>query len=1436
MAYSRHDAASLCWLFTNLTVGCYQAGIAGNNFPLLAFGPVLLGWQPTPLEFADATTEPPIGILQFVFPPEESGSTAVFACMLLSNQSIRCAVTDMDYRALVDMAPPDSYAVDDGSQKVVQMCAGNAHVCVLYWNGVIRCWGSAEGCLGGACWAPPSVLFSAIDCGKSFTCGVRTDGGVSCWGSPLTTSALRPPSGVYSQLVISQQVPCAVSAIDASVHCWGAVSKAYSGQTLVLPTMSVKEPSWLCALRRRHNPALTPSIACWSEDGAAAGVMYLPPRLAHTAFHSIAVTSFYICVQFEDDLTVECFGDNSNPEASLFLAVPPPAVLGPIRKVGVVPGSNQAYFWLLDGSLRAFGHAEDPILPVLANSSALQWERFQIAGAHATAIIGTLINGTESDHTHTRRARQRRSERPFSPLALLYGSHVSLSSVLLMQDAPPECALWYPATVLSILRAESGNASLHFTHLFTAARLSQCTNTCGALSDGRAVCFGQTFLSFAAVNSTVLTLDLPRWDGARSVAVQLTLNPLESTPAFTVCVLGWSGFPYCFTLQIGVPGVRRSYAPNQRLSSMIPDADTYIYGMLAVEEQLIQWNPMGIKFSGRVSTLPSLALQVAPQFHYRYRAGPVLPCPPGTFSLGVGSITPLCSGLCAAGRYGNSSKNINALCGGECPLGSFCPSGSIIPIPCPAGSYGAQTGLVNSGCSGSCLPGRHCPAGSSDPDLFLCPLGWASKQADEPCAPCEINTYSGLAPSSECTPCPPNSFAPTAGLSSCLACPSSGIECGLGSAMILEGHWAHLTNLSSSQFDASSFGPFVCPPDYCEGEGDGASDPVAGGALVNPCSPHRSLAGDNPLCGRCDAGYWEWNSVCTECPPVNWPIVLLLVALSFLLVMALHVLSQRSTSSARLSILIFFAQTALLLLRARSSDELSRVFAWLHLFNLSITAPTGDNCLGQYSAQQVLLLEAILPLTALLPMFVLAFIRWCWLRCSARRSTPRTAFAGSPPVSAAAYTAVHRPFPWHEYVRTTITILLIAYQQLCVCTLAYLQCVPVGPYRVVFSKPSIDCTSPDYKALQPLAIITIIFLAVIVPAALACFLYKHRAVILHQQHALIRAQIEQQDDEPLPPILKSSSRPQFVTDRSVSVSSFPEHSVMTDDSIFPGSAASGSGAGVVAPASSGLLTSSNILFTKRFSALYISYRPGCYMWLVVLLTRRVVLIMTAVLLLTSPQVQSLVFSLLCLLIAATHAHIQPFFVAIDNRLETMSLVCLLALSQVLASQSASSDQPMPLALQLIAGLLLSVPMLVLLTIIIRFATQRPRVRAMLRVCARQLPFCGRCCLPAPRRRHRTRKISSGGALSSASAAAADQRDRDLSADAVSLHSAGSFDPSARQQQRGPSPPAGQPSSAPSEQGDSSFSPASAGAASFGARIAATSDAEERAAQWKQALL
>jgi hypothetical protein len=74
---------------------------------------------------------------------------------------------------------------------------------------------------------------------------------------------------------------------------------------------------------------------------------------------------------------------------------------------------------------------------------------------------------------------------------------------------------------------------------------------------------------------------------------------------------------------------------------------------------------------------------LAPAYHYRTGAGPMLPCRNGTFSMITdggfsGSINPICAGVCHEGFYG-SGKYTNEYCEGPCPEGTVSYCESILP-------------------------------------------------------------------------------------------------------------------------------------------------------------------------------------------------------------------------------------------------------------------------------------------------------------------------------------------------------------------------------------------------------------------------------------------------------------------------------------------------------------------------------------------------------------------------------------------------------------------------------------------------------------------------------------------------------------------------------------------------------------------------------------
>jgi hypothetical protein len=85
---------------------------------------------------------------------------------------------------------------------------------------------------------------------------------------------------------------------------------------------------------------------------------------------------------------------------------------------------------------------------------------------------------------------------------------------------------------------------------------------------------------------------------------------------------------------------------------------------------------------------------------------------------------------CPGGTFGAVQGLTNNLCSGPCPLGHYCPEGTIIPIKCKAGIFGNSTGLIDEHCNSECWTGGcsdnkckegyYCPEGSLTPDQFEC--------------------------------------------------------------------------------------------------------------------------------------------------------------------------------------------------------------------------------------------------------------------------------------------------------------------------------------------------------------------------------------------------------------------------------------------------------------------------------------------------------------------------------------------------------------------------------------------------------------------------------------------------------------------------------------------------------------------------------------------
>lgn len=170
-------------------------------------------------------------------------------------------------------------------------------------------------------------------------------------------------------------------------------------------------------------------------------------------------------------------------------------------------------------------------------------------------------------------------------------------------------------------------------------------------------------------------------------------------------------------------------------------------------------------------------------------------CPIGTYCDTMSMSSPK---ICPLGTYNSNtgSTSINDCL--SCPVGKYCPIGTLFPISCPA-EYYCKSGSVNlTACPpgfycpysttilNECPPGFYCPESSSTP--FPCPIGSYCPKGSSSGIPCrggyecpfgsfseiicQKNTFS-LPSSGSCTQCPFGQFTLKEGAIECDECPFS---------------------------------------------------------------------------------------------------------------------------------------------------------------------------------------------------------------------------------------------------------------------------------------------------------------------------------------------------------------------------------------------------------------------------------------------------------------------------------------------------------------------------------------------------------------------------------------------------------------------------------------------------------------------------------------
>ena len=123
--------------------------------------------------------------------------------------------------------------------------------------------------------------------------------------------------------------------------------------------------------------------------------------------------------------------------------------------------------------------------------------------------------------------------------------------------------------------------------------------------------------------------------------------------------------------------------------------------------------------------------------------------------------------VAASAPFNGSAIALNAIAQTTCPVGMYCPAGSL-PVPCPGGSYGTQLGQVAlSDC-------EFCATGT-----YIAEAGASSPSGASLCTACPLGSYSSNTAASKCALCPPGTFGTTShsgsstgGSTACAACPA----------------------------------------------------------------------------------------------------------------------------------------------------------------------------------------------------------------------------------------------------------------------------------------------------------------------------------------------------------------------------------------------------------------------------------------------------------------------------------------------------------------------------------------------------------------------------------------------------------------------------------------------------------------------------------------
>ena len=223
------------------------------------------------------------------------------------------------------LEPPTPTGTTVGAYAAV--ASGRWHSCGLRTDGSITCWGANS---WGQADEPPGT-YTAVSAGHRHTCALRIDRTIRCWGDDYGGLTDAPP-GTYSAVAAGYRHNCGVRT-DGTIRCWG---NNLAGQTDAPPGTytSVTAGRWhMCGLRTDR------TIQCWGTEYG--GHTEVPPG----AYTSVSASNNHTCA-VRTYGTIQCWGGSNyygetDAPAGTYTAV--------------AAGDNHSCGLLTDGTIRCWG-------------------------------------------------------------------------------------------------------------------------------------------------------------------------------------------------------------------------------------------------------------------------------------------------------------------------------------------------------------------------------------------------------------------------------------------------------------------------------------------------------------------------------------------------------------------------------------------------------------------------------------------------------------------------------------------------------------------------------------------------------------------------------------------------------------------------------------------------------------------------------------------------------------------------------------------------------------------------------------------------------------------------------------------------------------------------------------------------------------------------